>query len=101
MGQETFSIVLDFNLCSFLKNFHSWQFNSNYDGDYILIHDGNSTLISRLTGSDLGPNSMFDISIWEKKIISSSHNQMIIEFISDDVFEYSGFSAIIQFTQLN
>ena len=84
----------------FSNHFHSWQFNPNYDGDYILIYDGNSKLISRLTGSDQGPKSISTSSNWDKKRISSPNNQMMVEFISDDVFEYSGFSAIIQFTQL-
>ena len=57
-------------------------------------------LISRLTGSDQGPKSITESSNWDKKTISSPHNQMMVEFISDDNLEYRGFSAIIQFTQL-
>ena len=76
------------------------QFNYLYDDDLVLIHDGNSTLISRLTGPDLGPKSLHGFSNWDKKIISSSSNQMLVEFRSDDIQEWAGFSASIHFTQL-
>ena len=90
----------NFNLCSCLNPFHYSQFNANNDGDFILIYDGNSTLISRLTGTDVGPKSQYGHSHWYKKIISSTTNKMLIEFISDDIIQLTGFSASIQFTQL-
>ena len=58
-------------------------------------------MISRLTGSDEGPKSLSVVSNWDKKIISSSRNKMMVEFRSDNFWEYTGFSAFIQFTQLN
>ena len=76
------------------------QFNPNFDEDFVLIHDGNSTLLSRLTGPDLGPKSLHGWSNWNKKIISSSGNQMLIEFRSDELEEWDGFFAHIQFTPL-
>ena len=81
---------------------YSLQFNYNFDGDFITIydiyHDGNIKLISRLSGPDAGPTSQFPYSNWEKKVISSSSNQMMINFESDDTLEYTGFSLSIQFT---
>ena len=60
-----------------------------YDGDYIAIYDltvdGNSTVISNLTGPDNGPLLYFDTSRWHKKIISSTSNQMFVEFRSYEV----------------
>ena len=80
------------------------QFLSNYAGDYISIkdidHDGNEFLVAYLTGSDTGPKNKSIFSNWRKKIISSSRNQMNIEFISDDYMEYKGFSANIYFTPI-
>ena len=74
----------------------------NFDGDFITIYDidldGNTKLISRLSGPDAGPKSQYSYSNWEKKIISSSSNEMIIEFKSDDILESTGFSLSIQFT---
>ena len=72
------------------------------DGDFITIydvdHNGNTKLISRLSGPDTGPKSKYAYSNWEKKVISSSSNKMIVEFKSDDTLEYTGFSLSIQFT---
>ena len=80
------------------------QFLSNYAGDYISIKDvdpdGNELLVAYLTGSDTGPKNKSIFSNWRKKIISSSRNQMNIEFISDDFMEYKGFSANIYFTSI-
>ena len=61
-------------------------------------HDGNTKLISRLLGPDAGPTSQFPYSNWEKKVISSSSNKMMIKFESDDTLEHTGFSLSIQFT---
>ena len=81
------------------------QFPVNSDGDLITIYDidldGNTKLISRLSGPDSGPKSKHAISHWEKKVISSSSNKMIVEFKSDDMFEYTGFSlGFVLFTLL-
>ena len=80
------------------------QFLSNFAGDYISIKDidpdGNELLVAYLAGSDIGPNNTLDVSNWRKKIISSSRNQMNIEFRSDDYMEYKGFSANIYFTPI-
>ena len=72
------------------------------DGDLITIYDidldGNTTLISRLSGSDAGPKSQYSYSNWEKKIISSSSSKMRVEFKSDEIVEHTGFFLSIQFT---
>ena len=65
---------------------------------YDIDADGNTKLISRLSGPDAGPTSQFPYSNWEKKVISSSSNKMIVEFKSDDIIESAGFSLSIQFT---
>ena len=57
-------------------------------------------MISRLSGPDAGPKSKDDNSNWEKKVISSSSNKMMVEFKSDNTLEYTGFSLSIQFTPL-
>ena len=57
-------------------------------------------MIAYLTGPDEGPKSESAISNWKKKIISSSTNKMNIEFKSDDMLEYKGFSANIYFTPI-
>ena len=71
------------------------------NGDYITIYDidldGNTKLISRLSGADIGPKSITALSHWDKKIISGSYNKMMVEFKSDDIIEYTGFSLSIQF----
>ena len=77
-----------------------YQFNPNFDGEYIIIQeiDSNGThkLITNLTGPDEGPNT----SNWDKKTISISTMKMNIEFISDGFTEYKGFSANIYFTPI-
>ena len=56
-------------------------------------------MISRLSGPDAGPKSQYSYyANWEKKITSSSSNKMMVEFKSDDKFQYTGFSLNIQFT---
>ena len=55
-------------------------------------------MISRLTGPDAGPKSKDATGNWEKKVISSSSNKMMVEFKSDDTIEHTGFSLSIQFT---
>ena len=98
------------------KFFQLFQFNLNFNGDYISIKEigssGNLNLLAYLTGSDEGPKSESIFSNWNKKIISSTTNKMIIEFKSDDIrtFYYhlpelilkfnKGFSASIYFTPL-
>ena len=71
------------------------------NGDYIVIYDtdskGNPKMLAYLNGLDIGPKSQFMNSNWEKKIISSSANQMMIEFRSDDFLEWGGFSASINY----
>ena len=54
-------------------------------------------MLAYLNGLDIGPKSQFMNSNWEKKIISSSDNQMMIEFQSDDFLEWGGFSASINY----
>ena len=82
-----------------IGSFHHFQFNANYAGEFILIYDENSTLISRLTSSDDGPKLNITQSNWDKKIISSTSNKVLIEFRSDDKVQHAGFLASIQFTQ--
>ena len=79
------------------------QFSYNSDGDFITIYDidldGNTKLISRLSGPDAGPKSQYSYyANWERKITSSSSNKMMVEFKSDDKVQYTGFSLNIQFT---
>ena len=78
------------------------EFKISGDGDLITIYDidldGNTKLISRLSGPDIGPKSKESNSNWEKKVISSSSHKMMVEFISDDTREKTGFSLSIQFT---
>ena len=57
-------------------------------------------MIASLTGPDYGPQSYFPWSLWQKKIISSTSNKMLVEFRSDDVNEWSGFSASIYYSPL-
>ena len=61
--------------------------------------DGSPKLIARLSGPDKGPKSITGYN-WEEKVISTSSNNMVIEFKSDGELEYTGFSAIINFTLL-
>ena len=84
------------------------QFGFAYSDDYITIYDitddGKSTVIANLTSPDIGPiSSEFTSSTgsrWQKKIISSTSNKMLVEFRSDDVDEYYGFSASIHYSPL-
>ena len=58
-------------------------------------------MLAHLNGLDSGPKSQFmNIGNWEKKIISSLGNRMMIEFRSDDSLELSGFSASINYHSL-
>ena len=57
-------------------------------------------MIASLTGLDEGPQSYWPYSYWQKKIISSTSNKMLVEFRSDDVDEYYGFSASIHYSPL-
>ena len=50
-----------------------------------------------MTGQDQGPKYRSAVSNWNKKIISSSTNKMMMEFRSDDISETKGFSANIYF----
>ena len=84
-----------------------WQFYIDYTDDYIKIYDvdddGNTTVISSLTGTDSGPISSEEFyykSYWHKKIISSTHNKMLVEFRSGDFNEGDGFSASIHYSPL-
>ena len=81
------------------------------DGDYIKIYDINddakSVVIASLSGTDIGPVSVekpYHRGHWRKKIISSSINNMIVEFRSDDQSQYYGegigFSLSIHFSPL-
>ena len=84
------------------------QFDRDYDEDYIKIYDvidgRNSKLIATLNGPHFGPKSgpqsYSSLSHWQKKIISSSSNNMLVEFRSDAVFEFIGFSASIHYSPL-
>ena len=60
-------------------------------------------MIVSLTGPDYGPisyNTFHDNSRWQKKIISSTSNKMLVEFRSDDFGEWDGFAAFIHFSPL-
>ena len=57
-------------------------------------------MIASLTGPDFGPISYYSWSHWQKKIISSTSNKMLVEFRSDDVNEKNGFSISIYYSQL-
>ena len=65
-------------------------------------------MIASLSGLDNGPVSFyFHYSRWQKNIISSTSNKMLVEFRSDDVnhdqeYEYRGyrFSASIHYSSL-
>ena len=80
----------------------------HYSDDYITIYDVNnddgiSTVIASLTGPDLGPISseeFYEVSHWHKKIISSTHNKMLVEFKSGYINEGDGFSATILYSPL-
>ena len=80
----------------------------DYSDDYITIYDVNdddgiSTVIASLTGPDLGPISseeFYEVSLWHNKIISSTHNKMLVEFKSGYINEGDGFSATILYSPL-
>ena len=75
---------------------------------YDINDEGSSRTIASLTGSDNGPQShdsteypvVIASSHWQKKIISSTSNKMLLEFRSDDVREDIGFSAFIHYSPL-
>ena len=67
---------------------------------YDVNDDGNSMTIASLTSTDQGPLSYYPRSRWQKKIISSSSNNMLVEFRSDKFLEDIGFSASIYYSQL-
>ena len=58
-------------------------------------------MIDSLTGLDNGPQSFSD-TYWQKKIISSTSNKMLVEFRSDEVKVElrSGFSTSIHYSPL-
>ena len=57
-------------------------------------------MIASLNGPDLGPQSYKSYSCWQKKIVSSTSNNMLVEFRSDDDWEDNGFSASIHYSPL-
>ena len=57
-------------------------------------------MIASLTSLDFGPQSYYSKSNWQKKIISSSSNNMLVEFRSDNVIEEIGFSSSIYYSPL-
>ena len=84
--------------------------NDYFSGDYLTIYDitddGKSTIIASLSGPDSGPLGLISSgyhyarSRWQKKIISSTSNKMLVEFRSDDLLEMNGFSASIHYSPL-
>ena len=76
-------------------------------GDYITIYDvtdyGN-IVIASLTNTYFGPQSYHPQGRWQKKIISSTSNKMLVEFRSDDIIIRKlydiGFSASIHYSPL-
>ena len=70
---------------------------------YDLTDDGKSAVIASLTGPDVGPISSehpFTTSHWQKKIISSTSNKMLVHFRSDNFWEEFGFSVSIRYSPL-
>ena len=60
-------------------------------------------MIASLSGLDFGPQSFlkdFHNSRWQKNIISSTSNKMLVEFRSDVVDEMEGFSSFIHYSPL-
>ena len=57
-------------------------------------------MIDILTGSDNGPLSYYPYGDWQKKIISSTSNKILVEFRSDDFWSWIGFSASIHYSPL-
>ena len=101
--------VCTWNLTTNKLNYISLEFEYIGVGygsdDYIKLYDstddGKSTVIASLTSSDEGPRSnILYWSYWQKKIISSTGNKMLVEFRSDDSFERDGFSASIHYSPL-
>ena len=85
-----------------------FQYQLDY-GDYITIYnitdDGKSTVIDILSYLDNGPLFYYDHhENWQKKIISSTSNKMLVVFRSDDLDEtfeeYFGFSTSIHYSPL-
>ena len=82
-----------------------WQFHSRIPGDYITIYDvtdyGN-IVIASLTNTDFGPQSYHPQGRWQKKIISSTSNNMLVEFRGDEYFHRHeiGFSTSIHYSPL-
>ena len=94
------------NVCMIVSHLIMLQCDYSFAGDYITIYDinGISTVISSLTGSDIGPyqpyNYPYHYSHWQKKVISSTGNNMLVEFRSDEIYENIGFSALIHYSPL-
>ena len=57
-------------------------------------------MLARLSGPDVGPHSQISYGHWEKKVIASPSTAIQVEFISDEIIQYTGFSATIHFTML-
>ena len=64
-------------------------------------------MIANLSGPDNGPYSLYSVSQWQKKMISSSSNNMLVKFISDGILFLPvsthiliGFSAFIRYLPL-
>ena len=74
-------------------------------GDYITIYDvtdyGN-IVIASLTNTYFGPQSYHPQGRWQKKIISSTSNNMLVEFRGDEYFHRHeiGFSTSIHYSPL-
>ena len=77
--------------------------------DYLTIYDVNDEehhmVIANLSSPDVGPQSQHLWSNWQKKIISSSSNTMLVKFISDhirksDIIQFAGFSASIHYSPI-
>ena len=64
--------------------------------------DTDPSLIAILLQTDRGPMSRVKWSYWNEKVISSSSNNMVVEFKSgeDSGFMFAGFSATIHFTSI-
>ena len=57
-------------------------------------------MIASLYGTDYGPRSNYAGSYWQTKTISSTSNNMLVEFRSDGHLEDLGFSASIHYSPL-
>ena len=71
-------------------------------GEVISIYniDTDPILIVRLSGPDVGPQLQHKKSYWNEKVISSSSNNMMVEFKSDANENMARFSASLHFTSL-